>query len=408
MKIGKIFCSAAVILALVFGNIPGARAEDTFDGGALYAGAACLMDGDSGRVLFGKEEEIPLPMASTTKIMTCILALERTEDPASAVVTASANAAAQPQVHLGVKEGQRFYMQDLLYSLMLESHNDTAVMIAEAVGGSTEEFAKMMNEKAAEIGCTDTHYVTPNGLDGSDASGSHHTTAADLARVMRYCIRQSPKAAEFLNITQTPSYSFWDLDQQYIYDCANHNAFLNMMDGALSGKTGFTSQAGYCYVGALQQDDRCFIVALLACGWPDNRNYKWEDTRKLMEYGLENYFYRDVFDGKLANMVLPVENGQYEEYPAAGGAAAELTADLSEEERHLNILLRRDEQVEISVQVPEYLQAPVIAGTEAGKIEYLLDGEVLASYPVYVRETVEEIDYFWCLQMMWRWYCGKT
>lgn len=120
-----------------------------------------------------------MAMASTTKIMTCILALENGQE--QTVATASAKAAAAPKVHLGVREGEQFLLGDLLYSLMLESHNDAAVMIAETIGGSVEEFASLMNEKAAAIGCTDTHFVTPNGLDASDAGGDHHTTAADLA-----------------------------------------------------------------------------------------------------------------------------------------------------------------------------------------------------------------------------------
>ena len=407
-KVKRLCLAAAAAMILVVSSVPEVRAEGEFAASELYAKSACLMDCDSGRVLFGKEADTPLPMASTTKIMTCILALEKTENPAEQVVTASANAAAQPKVHLGVSEGQQFYLGDLLYSLMLESHNDAAVMIAEGVAGSVEEFARQMNEKAQEIGCTDTHFVTPNGLDTSDEGGAHHTTASDLARIMRYCISQSPKAAEFLAITQTTSYSFWDLEQKSVFDCNNHNAFLSMMDGALSGKTGFTAQAGYCYVGAVKQDDRCFIVALLACGWPNNKNYKWSDTRKLMEYGLENYTYRDVFDNSFQGTVVKVENGQYENYPEEGEASAELTLNLPEESRHLKMLLRQDEQVEVSYQLPESLEAPVTAGTEAGRVDYSLGGQLLASYPVYIGQSVERIDYRWCLEQLWKWYCGKS
>ena len=113
---------------------------------SLNARAAVLMDADSGRVLFGKEEEAIRPMASTTKIMTCIIALEHMTD--NEIVTASAYAASQPKVHLGVREGQQFYLRDILFSLMLESHNDSAVMVAEVIAGSVEAFVKMMNEKA--------------------------------------------------------------------------------------------------------------------------------------------------------------------------------------------------------------------------------------------------------------------
>ena len=115
----------------------------------LYAKSTCLLDGDSGRVLYGKDEAVPLPMASTTKIMTCILALEQGD--MQQVVTVSARAAGQPKVHLGIREGQQFIMEDLLYALMLESFNDAAVMIAEGVAGSVEAFAGQMNQKAEDL-----------------------------------------------------------------------------------------------------------------------------------------------------------------------------------------------------------------------------------------------------------------
>lgn len=112
----------------------------------LYARSAVLMDADSGRVLFGKEENVVRPMASTTKIMTCILALENMKE--GQIVTASKNAASQPKVRLGMQEGETFYLKDLLYSLMLESHNDSAVAIAEGIAGSVKVFADLMNQKA--------------------------------------------------------------------------------------------------------------------------------------------------------------------------------------------------------------------------------------------------------------------
>ena len=129
----------------------------------LYAQSAVLIDADSGRILFGKNEDEVRPMASTTKIMTCILALENMEEGQRAKV--SDNAARQPKVRLGVRSGEEYYIRDILHSLMLESHNDSAVIIAEAIGGSVENFAAMMNKKAQELGCADTHFVTPNGLE---------------------------------------------------------------------------------------------------------------------------------------------------------------------------------------------------------------------------------------------------
>ena len=143
----------------------------------------------------------------------------------------------QPEVHLGVRTGEKYYIRDILYSLMLESHNDSAVMIAEGIAGSVEQFAAWMNEKAQKLGCRDTHFVTPNGLDGEDEGGIHSTTASDLARIMRYCIMDSPKRAEFLEITRAGNYSFSDLEGSRSFSCNNHNAFLSMMEGALDRKS---------------------------------------------------------------------------------------------------------------------------------------------------------------------------
>ena len=249
----------------------------------LYALSAVLMDGETGRVLYGKEAYKGRPNASTTKVMTCILALEMASG--DDYVQVSRNAASQ--THLGMREGQQFYLEDLLYSLMLKSHNDTAVAIAEHIGGSVEKFALLMNEKAKSLGCTDTHFVTPNGLDAEDEGGVHHTTARDLALIMAYAI----KNATFVHITQTRDYTFSDISGKEHYSVHNTNAFLDMETGVISGKTGFTGNAGYCYVCAVRQDEKLFIVALLGCGWPGNKNYKWSDTKKLLSYGRENYSY---------------------------------------------------------------------------------------------------------------------
>lgn len=220
----------------------------------LYARSACLMDADSGRVLYGKEEKVKLPMASTTKIMTCILALENGH--ADDLVTVSAEAARQPKVHLGAEEGEQFLLNDLLYALMLNSDNDAAVMIGEHIGGSVEGFAEMMNKKAIEIGCENTYFITPNGLDAENEKGIHGSTAEDMAKILRYCIMQSPQKDIFLEITRMPSYTFWNNSHTKTYNCTNHNAFLGMMDGALTGKTGFTADAGYCYVGAVRWEGK--------------------------------------------------------------------------------------------------------------------------------------------------------
>lgn len=387
------------ILLLLFGSMPAAAARQESEPNQLFATAACLMDGDTGRVLFGKRETDPMAMASTTKIMTCILALENGGE--QAVATASAQAAAAPKVHLGVYEGEQFLLGDLLYSLMLESHNDAAVMIAETIGGSIEGFAALMNEKAAAIGCTDTHFVTPNGLDASDAGGDHHTTAADLARIMRYCIKTSPKATEFLAVTQTRSYTFWDLEKKNMFNCCNHNALLDQMEGAISGKTGFTAKAGYCYTGALERDGKCLIVTLLACGWPNHKNYKWADAAKLLNYGLESYTYRDVLDHSWKPGRIEVTDGVYDGLlQTKSSASLSLVSPALDPARSLPVLLKETEIPKKDIFLPELIEAPVKKGEKVGSVTYSIDGILLAEYPVYAAETIEKIDYGWCMEQV--------
>lgn len=385
----RILCTVlAVMMCLCFAAGADAEENTIEEPENLYAQSAVLMDTDSGRILFAKNGQDERPMASTTKIMTCILALEnrKPEDK----VTVSAKAASQPEVRLGMREGQQFYLKDLLYSLMLESHNDSAVAIAEHIAGSVEGFADMMNEKARELGCTDTYFITPNGLDASDETGIHHTTAADLAAVMKYCIMDSPQTEAFLQITGTKEYQFKDCEGQGSYHCANHNAFLNMMEGAFSGKTGFTADAGYCYVGALSDGERTFIVALLACGWPNNKGYKWSDTRKLMNYGLENYAYRDVWEN-LPDTNIPVEDGVTDN--SAPGDSLEVT--VLTEEREYRVLLRSDEEVEVAFSLPEKIKAPVRTGDVLGKAVYSLNGETLAEYEIVAKNSIEERSFAW-------------
>lgn len=358
----------------------------------LYAGAAVLMDADSGRVLYGKNEKDILPMASTTKIMTCILALEYGNP--EEIVEVSSYAASMPKVKLYVKQGERYRLEDLLYSLMLESHNDSAVVIAEAVGGSVEGFASMMNQKARDIGCFDSYFITPNGLDAvvNDTGKIHSTTAADLAKIMAYCVTDSPARDKFLEITQTIGYDFTDADGKRSFHCNNHNAFLGMMNEAISGKTGFTNNAGYCYVGAIESEGRTFTVALLACGWPNNRNYKWSDMKKLSAYGMDNYQYRDIYEEQETH-VIQVRNGIDNESEAPYREAC-VTAFVDDRgEKSIPYLLCGEDEIEVQTRMKEVLQAPVRENEEIGTVCYYLNGELIKRYPIVTKESVDERTY---------------
>ncbi len=368
----------------------------------LYAKSAVLMDGDSGRILYEKNGYEAMANASTTKILTCIIALENCE--LDSHVTVSSYAASQPKVHLGVQEGQTFYMKDMLYGLMLESFNDCAVVIAEHIAGDVTNFADIMNRKAEEIGCEDSYFITPNGLDGKDDKNFHHTTAADLAKIMRYCIKLSPKSEQFLEITRAGAHSFCDVEGKRSYNCNNHNAFLQMMDGALSGKTGFTGTAGYCYVGALERDGRTYIVALLACGWPNNKTYKWSDTKKLMNYGIENFRKEDLSELKPEKERLApimVSDGQGDSI----GGETWVEPILEKYNGCSSILLAEGEEVTICYELADKLYAPITKGAYIGKITYRLGNEELGECRVTAGSGVEKIDFNWCfartLEQLW-------
>lgn len=363
-------------------RVSASPSEPSFD---LFARSAVLMDADSGRVLYEKDGYTHKPNASTTKIMTCILAIE--SGKLEETVTVSTYAASQPRVHLGMHSKEQFILKDLLYSLMLESHNDSAVAIAEHIGGSVEAFSDMMNQKAAKLGCDDTYFLTPNGLDAQFEDRVHGTTARDLALIMSYCV----KSETFLEITQTPAYTFSNLSGTRQYSCNNHNAFLTMMDGALTGKTGFTGNAGYCYVGALKDGERTFVVALLACGWPNNKSYKWSDTKKLMKYALDNYQYQEVFEHDKVLEKIPIINampGKWELYQ-------EISVTPKIKDETLMILKRDSEKIKAVYDLPVTLTAPVKADSEIGKASYYLEDQCIASYPIYVDENVKNMTESW-------------
>lgn len=336
---------------------------------SLNARAAVLMDADSGRILYGKNETMVFPMASTTKIMTLIVALEHNEP--DQIVTASVGASAMPEVRLGVHEGERYRMEDLYYAMMLESFNDAAMMIAEGTAGSAENFAELMNEKAVSLGCTQTYFITPNGLDAVDEKSMHSSTAEDMAKIMRYAIDNE----DFIKITQTADYSFTDCDRKRSFAVHNKNALLTMMDGVISGKTGYTADAGYCYVCAVKKDDRTFIAALLGSGWPPHKRYKWADVQTLLSYGDRNYSYRTIDISKeVPRMQIHVVNG-----------GADFVW-MSPMQTSFRVLLSEKDQIDISVLLPGQLKAPVEKHQQIGWIQLSVNGFPTAKTQYVVME----------------------
>ena len=360
----------------------------------LYSKSAALIDGLNGTLLYGKDENIPLSMASTTKIMTCIVALENGNP--DEYVSVTKNASSQPKVHLGMSEGETYLMRDLLYSLMLESHNDSAVCIAEGVSGSVEDFAILMNNKAKELGLKDTYFITPNGLDSEINGQTHHTTALELAQIMRYCICNSPKKDEFIKITQTKSYSFYNKDKTRSFSCTNHNLLSDMMNGVISGKTGYTSKAGYCYIGAIEDEGRIYIVSLLACGWPNHKNYRWSDAKTLLTYGKNKYFYININSLKIPDDIPDIKR-VYFHNSFVTPIDIKLVSNKTYQKNEYEIV-EASSKVTYTFNIEEKIYAPYNSNVPVGYINFYIDGNLVKTYSVCLYCNVLEPNYTYFLK----------
>lgn len=346
---------------------------------SLYSLSAALLDGDTGRVLYEKDGNTARPMASTTKIMTLIVALEYAD--ANELVTVSSYASKMPDVQLGIKEGEQYRLGDLYYSLMLESHNDVAVAIAEHIGGDVAGFARLMNNKAKELGLNNTYFITPNGLDDTDSVGTHSTTAVELGKLMKYCTMDSPKKDEFIKICTTREYSFSEYNNSNTYKVYNKNAFLDMMEGVIAGKTGFTADAGYCYVVAVEYEKKTYIVSLLGCGWPNNKHYKWEDTKKIIEYAIKNYEYYDITSEWTPMKSIQIENGTPKDY---------INTYIND---YIRIIVSSKEDIKLQYELPISLKPPIYKSSIVGSLNIMIDDKLYRTINIYSNDNVYEKDY---------------
>ncbi len=338
---------------------------------SLHSQYSCLMDADSGRVLYGTKENEKKPMASTTKIMTALLILEDNNPDSS--VSFSSYACSMPKVHLGVRPGETFKTKDLLYSLLLESHNDTAVALAESCAGSVSAFARKMNEKAASLGMKQTHFVTPNGLDAK----GHYSSSKDMCILASYALKNK----EFCQIIKTQSHSFSSIKtdncSSRIFSVSNKDLFLSSYDGALGIKTGFTSKAGYCFVGAARRQDKTLVSCVLASGWPPNKSFKWADTKTLMDYGMNNYEHSSLPLPDLGSCRIPVTDGK-EDFVCLS------TPDPSQ------ALLGRHDEIKIHCSFSKSLCAPIRSNIAVGTIEYYINGKLFLKKDVFPQKSIEK------------------
>lgn len=271
---------SGVLLSLLCHLPIGASLASSFSEDELTARAAIVMDAASGRVLYERDADAMLPPASTTKVLTAIVALEsdlRGDD----LLAASKNSSRVPYAKLHLRSGQAMSLKDLLYSMLLASANDASLIVAERIGGSMERFAEMMTQKARAIGAKNSRFVNPHGL----TSPGHYSTARDLATIFRYGLT-IPAFREIIQ-TKTSSVHAYASTQKRQRPrhirIRNHNRLLWTFGGAIGGKTGYTRAAQRTFVGAVSRNGATLIVAILG-----SRDM-WGDTRKLLDYGLDNH-----------------------------------------------------------------------------------------------------------------------
>lgn len=355
-KIWHIAVAAAILINVFAMSIRGYATELS-----VSAQSAIVIEKTSGRVLYSRNPDKRLPMASTTKIMTAICALESMSGNIDDVVEISASAAGVEGSSMYLETGEKMTMRELLYGLMLSSGNDAAVAIAEEVSGSAEEFAKLMNQKATEIGASNTHFTNPNGLPDDD----HYSTARDMARITAYGLSNP----DFAEIVATKSYKIEGEGKAYPRVLSNHNKLLGMYKGCVGVKTGFTKAAGRCLVSAAQRDGMTLVVVTL------NAPNDWSDHADMLDYGFENFKY--VALALADTPVSSVEiNGSYAEmipvYP----------------ERDVYFPLKEGEEIVSETEVYPEISAPVARGERVGKISFRTDSGELESTKLISGEDV--------------------
>ncbi len=364
----------ALLLVLFFLLSLPARASEPF---AVAAKGAVLIDADSGLVLFGQDEDRMLPMASTTKVMTALIALERGKlsDP----VTAGKNASGVPGTSLYLSEGETLTLEQLLYGLMLRSGNDAAVAIAEHIAGSVSAFAELMNARAEQLHAQ-ARYVNPHGLDAE----GHAATALGLARVMRAAM-QNP---DFRRITGTQRKIIPWVGNEYSRVLENKNRLLKTYEGATGGKTGYTGRAGRCLVFSATRGGLSLIGAVLNCP-------AWFDTATLLlDYGFENFRPESVYEAGEEVALLPVKGGLAESVPVIAGSP-------------LRAAVRVGGAVEKGVSLPQRVQAPVEEGQVLGFARLLSGGREVARCALVAAQAVPKRDFLQSFRrLLRRWVLG--
>ncbi|MBE7032272.1 MAG: D-alanyl-D-alanine carboxypeptidase [Ruminococcaceae bacterium] len=330
---------------------------------ALSARSAVVLDCASGRILFSQNGNEKRGMASTTKIMTAITALENTD--LSKTVTISPTASGVEGSSMYLAKGEKLTLEELVYGLMLVSGNDAATAIAEAVSGSVEKFSGLMNEKASKIGAINTSFTNPHGLSDEN----HYTTALDLAKITAYAL-ENPKFAE---IVSTKIKKLPQSEGGIARTLVNHNKFLNMYEGCIGVKTGFTKATGRCLVTAVEKDGMKLVCVTLNA--PDD----WNDHKELYNKAFSEYLPYQIKSSGEKITDAKIKRGTADTVPLV--ASEDIFIPLKSGEEQL---------IKTEIRVFEDLSAPVAKGDTLGSIDVSLDGKLLAEFPLIAGQDIAE------------------
>lgn len=344
-------------LCLVGALCPVARAA----GPEVSAQSAVVLTADTGTVLFEKDGHTPRPVASTTKIMTALLALEAAQEQGDPLVDITQEMVAVEGSSMGLQAGDSISLTGLAAGMLLASGNDAANAAALYLDASLESFAARMNQRAAVLGMEDTHFVTPSGLDGEDAQGlGHLSTAYDMALLARAALEDQA----FRQLCSSPSLAVEFAEPVKRVTYTNHNKLLTQYQGCVGVKTGFTKEAGRCLVSAAERDGALLIAVTL------NAPNDWEDHAALLDYGFTQVEPYPLAGGDV-RLTVPVVGSPVEVVSLRGSNGGEVTLPLGQ-----------GAQVERVVRVPKFLYAPVEAGEQVGEICWYLEGQLLGSAPL--------------------------
>lgn len=338
----------------------------------LNSRAAVIYDRSSKTILYGKNENERRPMASTTKIMTAIIVLEKGN--LSDTVEVSKKAAGTGGSRLGLKAQDKISVKDLMYGLLLVSGNDAAVALAEYVGGSVAEFANLMNQKAEELGLKDTHFVTPHGLDQEQ----HYTTALELAKLADYAMQNQT----FASIVNTKYYTVTMGGRTK--NLSNTNELLGNLEGVNGVKTGFTNGANRCLVTSVNRSNMNIITVVLGA---DTKKMRTQDSVKLIQYAYQNYStinLKDRIKKEFQNWEQTLLS-QIQVQKGLGKLEVELekTGDI-----FLSVLKKDEEDIEIKIETLSLLEAPIEKGEKIGEVQVIVDGEKKQMISILVKEEV--------------------